>query len=63
MRCAGGRCDAVVVVQISVDEWLVGGGTYADEYRREQFGWRIAKRQVVRPFDLGPRNPMPPSAE
>jgi 3-phenylpropionate/cinnamic acid dioxygenase small subunit len=51
---ATGRCDAVVMVQLPDEQWLVGGGAYEDEYRCEGAKWRIARRRVVRPFDLGP---------
>lgn len=51
---ATGRCDAVVMAQLPDEQWLVGGNAYEDEYRREGGRWRIARRRVVRPFDLGP---------
>ncbi|WP_034262146.1 nuclear transport factor 2 family protein [Actinospica robiniae] len=51
---AAGRCDAVVLVQLPDLRWIVGGGAYEDEYRREDDRWRIARRTVVRPFDLAP---------
>jgi 3-phenylpropionate/cinnamic acid dioxygenase small subunit len=51
---AAGRCDAVILVQLPDRRWILGGGTYADEYRREDGQWRIARRTVVRPFDLAP---------
>jgi hypothetical protein len=51
---ATGRCDAVVMAQLPDEQWLVGGNAYEDEYRRENGRWRIARRRVVRPFDLGP---------
>ncbi|MEU2587333.1 nuclear transport factor 2 family protein [Streptomyces avermitilis] len=53
-NAATGRCDAVVLVQLPDERWVVGGGTYEDEYRYEDGRWRIARRRVVRPFDLGP---------
>jgi SnoaL-like protein len=51
---AAGRCDAVILVQLPDLRWIVGGGAYEDEYRREDGRWRIARRTVVRPFDLAP---------
>jgi ketosteroid isomerase-like protein len=51
---AAGRCDAVMLVQLPDLRWIVGGGAYEDEYRREDGRWRIARRTVVRPFDLAP---------
>jgi hypothetical protein len=32
---ATGRCDAVILVQLADGRWIVGGGAYGDEYRRE----------------------------
>ena len=49
---ATGHCDVVVQVQLADGRWIVGGGAYADDYRREAGTWRIARRTVVRPFDL-----------
>lgn len=49
---ATGRCDVVVQVQLGDGRWIVGGGTYEDEYRQEGGRWRISRRRVVRPFDL-----------
>lgn len=49
---ATGRCDVVVQVQLGDGRWIVGGGTYEDEYRHEGGRWRISRRRVVRPFDL-----------
>jgi SnoaL-like domain len=54
---ATGRSDVVVLVQLTDGRWIVGGGSYEDEYRREPTGWRIARRRVVRPFDLAPLAP------
>jgi len=51
---ATGRSDVIVHVQIEDDVWINGGGTYLDQYRRVDDRWRIARRTVVRPFDLGP---------
>jgi hypothetical protein len=51
---ATGRCDVVSIVQLPDLRWLVGGGTYLDEYRRDLGIWRIALRRVDRPFDLAP---------
>jgi ketosteroid isomerase-like protein len=49
-----GHCDVIVQIQLGDGRWLVGGGAYQDEYRRETDGWKIARRTVVRPFDLPP---------
>jgi len=59
---ATGRSDVVVMVQLDNGRWIVGGGTYQDVYRREAGRWRMARRTVVRPFDLAPLAPndMPP---
>lgn len=54
---ATGRCDVVVLVQLPDGRWLTGGGTYLDDYRRDGRVWRIARRRVVRPFDLPPLAP------
>jgi ketosteroid isomerase-like protein len=54
---ATGRSDVVVLVQLADRRWNVGGGTYIDEYRRDGEAWRIARRQVIRPFDLAPLPP------
>jgi hypothetical protein len=51
---ATGRSDVIVHVQLDDDTWLNGGGTYLDQYRRHDGRWRIARRTVTRPFDLGP---------
>lgn len=51
---ATGRSDVVVLVQLPDTRWIVGGGTYSDTYRREHGIRRIARREVVRPFDLAP---------
>jgi hypothetical protein len=56
---ATGRSDVVVLVQLRDGRWIAGGGTYEDEYRREGATWRIARRRVVRPFDLAPLAPSP----
>ncbi len=45
------------MVQLRDGRWVVGGATYEDEYRRERGRWRIARRRVVRPFDLAPLAP------
>jgi hypothetical protein len=49
---ATGRCDVVVQVQLGDGRWIVGGGAYEDEYRKEAGVWRISRRRVARPFDL-----------
>jgi ketosteroid isomerase-like protein len=54
---AAGRSDVLVMVQLQDQRWIVGGGTYHDDYRREHGTWRIARRGVVRPFDLAPLAP------
>lgn len=54
---AGGRCDVTVMVQLRDRRWVVGGGTYEDDYRRDDGVWRIARRRVRRPFDLAPLPP------
>jgi hypothetical protein len=54
---ATGRADVVVMVQLDDERWIVGGGTYEDDYRRTPDGWRIARRRVVRPFELAPLAP------
>lgn len=60
---ATGHSDVVVMVQLGeqvradAGKWILGGGTYADEYRRTDDGWRISRRTVVRPFDLAPLAP------
>jgi len=51
---ASGHSDVIVQIQLGDGRWLVGGGAYEDEYRREAGVWRIAKRTVSRPFDLPP---------
>jgi hypothetical protein len=51
---ATGRSDLVLLLQLPDQRWVVGGGAYEDEYRREDGRWRIARRRVVRPFDLAP---------
>jgi hypothetical protein len=51
---ATGRSEVIVHVQLDSDTWLNGGGTYLDQYRRHDGQWRIARRTVTRPFDLGP---------
>jgi hypothetical protein len=51
---ATGRCDVIVQIQLGDGRWIVGGGAYEDEYRRESDGWRISRRTVARPFDLPP---------
>jgi hypothetical protein len=55
---ATGRSDVVVTVQLPDGRWVVGGGVYADVYRREDGAWRMAERRVLRAFDL---QPLPPS--
>ena len=55
---ATGRSDVVVMAQVPDRRWSLGGGTYEDEYRREEGIWRIARRRVTHPFDLAP---LPPS--
>uniref|UniRef100_UPI0039BF6472 nuclear transport factor 2 family protein n=1 Tax=Lentzea alba TaxID=2714351 RepID=UPI0039BF6472 len=57
---ATGRSDMIVHVQIEAG-WITGGGTYVDRYRVEGGKWRIARRTVVRPFDLGPLPEWAPS--
>jgi hypothetical protein len=54
---ATGRSDVVVLAQLPDHRWSIGGGTYEDEYRRRAGTWRIARRQVTRPFDLAPMAP------
>lgn len=54
---ATGRSDLVLMVQLPDRTWIVGGGTYEDDYRRESGVWRIARRRVVEPFDLAPLDP------
>lgn len=49
---ATGRSDVVVVAQLPDHRWIAGGGTYG-----EGGIWRIARRRVVRPFDLAPLAP------
>lgn len=51
---ATGRCDVIVHVQLDATTWITGGGTYLDRYRHHDGRWRIARRAVTRPFDLGP---------
>lgn len=51
---ATGRSDLVVHVQLEDGTWITGGGTYLDQYRRHDGRWRIARRTVTRPFDIGP---------
>ncbi|MEY9890126.1 hypothetical protein ABIA31_003784 [Catenulispora sp. MAP5-51] len=51
---ATGRSDLVLLLQLPDLRWVVGGGTYEDEYRRDGGGWRITRRRVVHPFDLAP---------
>lgn len=51
---ARGRSDVVVIVQLPDLQWVIGGGTYQDEYRREGGSWRIRSRRVTDPFDLDP---------
>jgi ketosteroid isomerase-like protein len=51
---AVGHCDVIVQIQLGDGRWIVGGGAYSDEYRRVGTAWRIARRTVVRPFDLPP---------
>jgi hypothetical protein len=54
---ASGRCDVVILVQLLDRRWIVGGGSYEDDYRNVDGVWRIACRRVVRPFDLAPLPP------
>ena len=56
---ATGRSDVTVLIQLPDLRWIVGGGTYEDQYRREDATWRIAHRRVHRPFDLAPLPPNP----
>src|SRR6266568_1349281 len=51
---AAGRSDVIVHVQCDDNTWLNGGGTYLGQYRHHDGRWRIARRIVARPFDLGP---------
>jgi ketosteroid isomerase-like protein len=51
---ATGRCDVVVQVQLGDGRWIVGGGAYEDEYRREAGRWRISCRRVARPSSSSP---------
>ena len=54
LEAGTGRCDVIVHVQLADGRWITGGGTYLDEYRSDGTAWRIARRAVRRPFDLGP---------
>ena len=54
---AAGRSDVMVMVQLRDRRWILGGGTYEDDYRREQNGWRIARRRAIHAFDLAPLAP------
>ena len=46
---------AVVIVHGRIETgWITGGGTYLDRYLLDDGEWRIARRRVARPFDLGP---------
>ncbi|CCH31099.1 nuclear transport factor 2 family protein [Actinosynnema sp. NPDC047251] len=51
---ATGRSDVVLHVRLADDTWVTGGGTYLDEYRRHDGRWRITRRTVHRPFEVGP---------
>lgn len=54
---ATGRSDVLALIQLRDGRWIVGGATYQDQYRRDDGGWRIVRREVVRPFDLAPLAP------
>lgn len=56
---ATGRADVTTFVQLPDGSWILGGGTYEDDYRRTPVGWRIARRRVTRPFDLAALSPSP----
>jgi ketosteroid isomerase-like protein len=56
---ATGRGDVTVFIQLPDGQWMLGGATYEDEYRRTPAGWRIARRRVTRPFDLAALPPSP----
>jgi len=56
---ATGRADVTAFVQLPDGRWVLGGATYVDDYRRTPAGWRIARRQVARPFDLAALPPSP----
>ncbi|KOV80139.1 nuclear transport factor 2 family protein [Nocardia sp. NRRL S-836] len=58
---ATGRSDVIVHVRTG-DGWITGGGTYLDRYRRHDGEWRISRRTVTRPFDLGPLPGLPQPA-
>lgn len=49
---ATGRSDVVVLAQLPDRHWVVGGGSYEDEYRRREGVWRMTRRRVTQPFDL-----------
>lgn len=51
---ATGRSDVIVHVRLADGTWVTGGGTYLDQYRRHDGRWRIARRTVRRPFEVGP---------
>lgn len=57
---ATGQADVVVLIQLGdriVDDagrWIVGGGTYLDDYVRDGDVWRIGRRRVGRAFELAP---------
>lgn len=54
---ASGRADVVVHAQLPDGGWITGGGSYVDEYRRDEGVWRIGRRTVQNPFDLAPLSP------
>ncbi|MFG1810442.1 nuclear transport factor 2 family protein [Streptomyces sp. NPDC049040] len=49
---ATGRSDVVVLAQLPDRRWLIGGGSYEDEYRRGEGVWRMTRRRARRPFDV-----------
>lgn len=54
VEAATGRSDVLVHIQLQDTNWVTGGATYLDEYRRHDGAWRIARRTVTRTFNVGP---------